>query len=209
MFKPNPSLRVHDVCSAIALGAAVWAAPAHAESTYAFDYTYDGIHTVVNATGQGGVLSVGDHVQASYHAAGGDHWTATVDTVLWTPQGLAEEGQRVGDLSWTFYLDGAQVLSGSETGQQSAFFHVPQVIRLTTDLSFDRLDWFYTLTSSTAAGNTLTGGDFGFTASLKSFEPGPLYVHASAVPEPGVVSFLLAGLCVVGWRVHPRRALRG
>lgn len=173
----------------------------HAASaaTYSFDYSYDGSAVTQNVSAAGSSVVVGDNVVATYHAAGNGYWHAPADTMIWTPQEMIEAGDRVGDLSWTFLFNGVAVDSGSSTGQSSQSVHIPQPAFTSRDINFDTLTWTYVLTSSTAPGNTLDGGDFGL-SSLS----GASYV-AMPVPEPETYAMVLCGLGLVGAIARRRR----
>ncbi|WP_348696936.1 PEP-CTERM sorting domain-containing protein [Duganella fentianensis] len=163
-------------------------------ATYTFDYTYNGNSVTVNQSAAGSAIVAGDIVTATFHAASGGYWHVDAGMQIWTPQGMNETGDRIGDLSWTFLRQGTTVDSGASFGKSSQYVHIPQEVIASKTINFDTLTWTYTLTSSTAAGNTLNGGDFG-SSNLTML--GATYV-VGAVPEPETYGMLLAGLGLVG-----------
>lgn len=174
------------------LGAAAIAiASSSASATiYNYDFTWDGSNLTTNQSSAGNSLLAGDTVNASFHAAGNDYWTAGPGDYIWAPILIDDGGTRIGDMSWIFSLDGSVVDSGSWLDVQDSAFHITQSSYPSTNISFDQLSWSYIFESSTTTTNQL--GSI-FADTFGSLSPA-VYVRSQAVPESSGLFLLGLGL---------------
>lgn len=169
-------------------------------ATHYFNYSFDGTQSFVNQTAAGSALEVGDTVEATFNAING-YWLPKTGDYIWTPQELTTSGSRIGDLTYSLFLNGSLVDDGQVDGETSEFIHIPQNF-YPQPVAFDKLVWVYTLTSSTNPAE-FNGGTFGYGASLRDGDQGPDFI--ASVPEPHTYALALAGIALVGLTARKRR----
>ena len=188
----------------VALGA-LSVAPVSNAANFVFDYSWDGSSLTVNqAPTAGQSLSIGDTVDAYYHAVGG-YWTAT-GANIWAAVSLFEGGMRSGDYNWSASDNGALVASGNLSNVETGFVHIgTDNFGVPVGTQFDLYGWSFTLASSTASGNTFSGSNFTGSGDPLANWGGTTF-NTAPVPEPETYAMMLAGLGLLGfWGRHRKR----
>jgi hypothetical protein len=174
-------------------------------SLFSYDYSYNGSGLTINQTSSGSQLAVGDTVDLKLRAVGG-YWTATASQHVWPAIQMQEAADRTGDATWTFFLNGLSLNTGSYTGQDSAAGHIINFTSPSVDVSFDELDISFLLTNYSPwnlATTTDTLGDL-YVFGDGSSAQGPFlrehvnFVQGSTdpttIPEPATMALLGLGL---------------
>lgn len=139
--------------------------------TYSYDFTYDGESTTVNETAEGQTFEIGDTITATFNAYGNDFWSTEAYASIWTPIAIhPDSGTRIGDLDWTFSLDGSDVYSGSDENTYSSNVHIPGRVSTPNAIEFDKLYWEYTLNETTPSEYTEPGATTPLTNTLKGLD---------------------------------------
>ena len=125
-----------------------------AAPTHVFDFTFDGSSTTTNLSAAGQQLMDGETVGLTLRAASNDHFEAN-GSYVWVPLAMGECGTRIGDLSYSFWLDGVELASGSYAAHGHSCVHIANSMALPSMLAFDELRWAFLQLSPTTATNTL------------------------------------------------------
>lgn len=174
--------------TAIALSLASLAASA--APTYVYDFTFDGTTTTTNATAAGNQLQNGQSVGMTLRAAGNDFFRANATWGVWAPILMGENATRIGDLTFTFWLDGIAVGSGSYSAQAHTYVHLANSAPLAMGTAFDVFSWEFTLVSSDSATNTMNSV---FSTSNPTLGT-TVYERGQAIPEPSSLLLLAAAV---------------
>ncbi len=168
-------------------------------STEIVNINYDGSAYTEIHSGDS-TLNIGETYQLNFMADTNDYWTNMMGATFWPAQYMIEDANRTGTWSWDYMLGGSLVSSGSRSGDSSAK-HILQYVDTFSGM-FDLLTIDYTLTASTASGNTLDVGvhvfsNVPFTATYIN--------NPSAVPAPATLTLLSLGLAAL--RFTRRKAI--
>lgn len=207
MLKLNVSALKTLACAA--LSAVVLSTDNAQASYFDFDLTFDGTKVTLDegsADPVGTVFEAGDSFDLTVEAAGHDYWSVDSDYMSFLPLTLYvnEEATRVGDISTTFYLDGAVVASDTAGSVSQEMLHMgAQFWDLEAGLAFDSVTVNYTLSSVSSGGSsTVEMMNFGQPISFLPFYEAPEISYVSMetiaqIPLPAGLPLMLSGLAGV------------
>lgn len=170
---------------------------------HVYDVTFDGVSYSEVYTGDSN-LELNGSVRLNFLADVNDYWMNMTDATFWPGLLVGFSATRTGNYSWSYFLDGLRVSSGSKLNDSSRYSHIINLVGGYAGM-FDRLTIDYILTSSTSNDSNTLYGDPSILWTNTPFDA--TYVDntsgsvATDVPEPAVILFLVAtGLAGLGFR---------
>ena len=170
-----------------------------------FDITFDGINATVDASSDpvaGTTLVPGsDGFNLDIHTAGNDFWNVVTSTNLGVYAGfyVEENGARTGNVTTTFFLNGAQVAQDIDLGLVQANVHMgAEIFNLAVGTIFDQVVVDYTFLASTSSFTTIQN-------SPDIIEFFPFFRdsnidYVTGVPEPSTLALMVFGFAGIGYK---------